>query len=136
MQEKQKVQNVPVKIYRSTDRVTIAAPLPGLRPEDILVTVTEDSHLILHGEVRGMLKEIKELLVDEWSVGEYYRELELPEPVDGTQANATYGNGVLVVSLPKSTHSAAAVLKLEKVGIDHGERVGLAGHGREPEVSV
>jgi HSP20 family protein len=130
MQETQKVQNVPIKVYRSTDRVTVAAPLPGLQPEDILITVTEDGHLIIHGEVRGMLKDIKELLVDEWSVGEYYRELKLPEHVDGSQANATYGNGVLVVSLPKSASSTAAVLKLEKVGLDRGERAGLAGHVR------
>jgi HSP20 family protein len=136
MQERQKVQNVLVKVYRSTDRITVAAPLPGLQPEDILITVTEEGHLIIHGEVRGMLKDIKELLVDEWSIGEYYRELVLPEPVNGSQANATYGNGVLVVSLPKSAYSTAAVLKLEKVGIDHGERVGLAGHVQKPEISV
>jgi HSP20 family protein len=130
MQEKQKSQTVPVKVYRSADRITIAAPLPGLQPEDILVTVTEESHLVIHGEVRGMLKDIKELLTDEWSVGEYHRELELPEPVDGSLANATYGNGVLVVSLPRSACSKAAVLRLEKVGLDHGEHVGLAGHVR------
>jgi HSP20 family protein len=134
MQEKQKIQNVPVKVYRSTDRITIAAPLPGLQPEDILVTVTEESHLVLHGEVRGMLKDIKELLIDEWSVGEYHRELELPEPVDGSLANATYGNGVLVVSLPRSACSRAAVLRLEKVGLDLGEHVGLAGHVRDSSV--
>src|SRR5437588_5961552 len=128
MQERQKVQTVPVKVYRSADRVTVAAPLPGLQPEDILVTVTEESHLVIYGEVRGMLKDIKQLLVDEWSVGEYHRELELPEPVDGSGANATYGNGVLVVSLPRSAYSMAAVLKLEKIGVDRGERVGLAGH--------
>ena len=136
MQEQQKVQTVPVKVYRSADRVTVAAPLPGLQPEDILVTVTEESHLVICGEVRGMLKDIKELLVDEWSVGEYHRELELPGPVDGSQANATYGNGVLVVSLPRSAYSTAALLKLEKIGLDRGERVGLAGHVREPELPV
>jgi HSP20 family protein len=138
MQEKQKVQNVPVKVYRSTDRITVAAPLPGLQPEDILVTVTEESHLVIYGEVRGMLKDIKELLIDEWSVGEYHRELELPEPVDGSQANATYGNGVLVVSLPRSRSacSTAAVLRLEKIGLDRGEHVGLAGHIQVKETNA
>jgi HSP20 family protein len=130
MQEQQKVQTVPVKMYRSTDRITVATPLPGLQPEDILITVTGEGHLVIHGEVRGMLKDIKELLIDEWSVGEYHRELELPELVDGSLANATYGNGVLVVSLPRSAYAKAAVLKLEKVGLDHGERVGLAGHAQ------
>ncbi len=136
MQEKQKIQSVPVKVYRSTDRITVATPLPGLQPEDILVTVTEEGHLVIHGEVRGMLKDIKELLVDEWSVGEYHRALELADPVDGSQANATYGNGVLVVSLPRAAYSTAAVLKLEKVGLDHGERVGLAGHVQIKETAL
>src|SRR5215813_53524 len=134
MQEKQKIQAVPVKVYRSADRLTVAAPLSGLQPEDSLVTVTEQGHLVIHGEVRGMLKDIKELLIDEWSVGQYHRELELPEPVDGLLANATYGNGVLVVSLPRSTYSKAAVLRLTKVGLDHGEHVGLAGHVRDAPV--
>lgn len=136
MQEKQKVQTVPVKVYRSADRITVAAPLPGLQPEDIMVTVTEEGHVVIYGEVRGMLKDIKELLVDEWSVGGYHRELDLPGPVDGSQANATYGNGVLVVSLPRSAYSTAAVLRLEKVGLDRGERVGLAGHVQMKETNI
>ncbi len=65
MQEQQKVQTVPVKMYRSTDRITVASPVPGLQPEDILITVTGDGHLAIHGEVRGMLKDIKELFIDE-----------------------------------------------------------------------
>jgi len=136
MQEKQKIQTVPVKVYRSSDRITVAAPLSGLQPEDILVTVTEKGYLIIHGKIRGMLKDIKELLIDEWSVGEYHRQLELPEPVNGSLANATYGNGVLVVSLPRSAYSTAAVLRLEKVGLDRGEHIGLAGHIRELDLSV
>jgi HSP20 family protein len=136
MQEKQKIQTVPLKVYRSIDRITVAAPLPGLQPEDIQVTVTEEGHLVIHGEMRGMLKDIKELLIDEWSVGEYHRELELPEPVDGSLANVTYGNGVLVVSLPKSAYSTTAILRLEKVGIDHGEHIGLAGHTQVTETNI
>jgi len=61
------------------------------------------------------------------SVGEYHRELELPEPVDGSLANVTYGNGSLVVSLPRSAYSTTAVLRLEKVGLDRGEHAGFAG---------
>ncbi len=35
-------QPVPVKMYRSEDRLTVAAPMPGMEPEDILVEVTAD----------------------------------------------------------------------------------------------
>ena len=75
MQEQVKQQHIPVKIYRTDERLMIAVPMAGLEPENILVEVTNESRLILHGEQRAMLKEVKELLVDEWSVGFYHREL-------------------------------------------------------------
>jgi HSP20 family protein len=128
MQEQAKLQGIPVKVYRTQDRLTVAAPMPGLEPEDIAVEVTANGHLILRGEVRGLLKDAKELLLDEWSVGAYYRDLALPDAVDGEHANVTYGNGVLVVALPLNRRTYPAHLTLEKVGTAHGERMGKAGH--------
>ena len=129
MQEQLKVQQIPVKVYRTPDRLMVAAPMPGLEPEDVLVQVTNDGHLILQGELRGMLKNVKELLMDEWSVGGYYRELALPNAVDGIHANVTYGNGVVVVALPISNQTTAANLTLETVGPARGQQVGNVGHG-------
>src|SRR2546428_1471854 len=128
MQEKENIQQVPIKVYRTADRLMVAAPMPGMQPEDILVQVSEDGRLILQGELRGLLKDVKELLLDEWSVGSYYREITLPNAVDAEQANVTYGNGVLVVALPISDHTRAARLTLDTVGPAHGERAGNAGH--------
>ncbi len=128
MQEKAKIQHIPVKMYRTQDRLTIAAPMPGLQPEDILVRVNESGTLLMQGEIRGMLKDVKELLTDEWSIGGYYRELELPDKVDGEHANVTYGNGVLVIVFPLSEETRAADLMMVKVGVDRGERKGNAGH--------
>ncbi|HZT98955.1 MAG TPA: Hsp20/alpha crystallin family protein [Ktedonobacteraceae bacterium] len=129
MQEQLKVQQIPVKVYRTADRLMVAAPMPGLEPEDVLVQVTDDGHLILQGELRGMLKNVKELLIDEWSVGEYYRDLPLPNAVDGMHANVTYGNGVVVVVLPISNQTTGANLTLETVGPARGQQVGNTGHG-------
>ena len=128
MQEHAKLQQVPVKVYRSSDRLMVAAPMPGLQPEDILVEITENGHLIMQGDLRGLLKDIKELVLDEWSVGHYYRELPLPDTVDGTLANVTYGNGVLVVAMPISDRTRPANLTLDTVGPAHGEHFGKAGH--------
>ncbi len=128
MQEQVKVQQIPVKVYRTSDRLMIAAPMPGLEPQDVLIQVTNNGHLILQGELRGMLKNIKELLIDEWSVGGYHRELALPNSVDGMRANVTYGNGVVVVVLPISNQTTAANLTLETVGPVRGQQVGNVGH--------
>lgn len=128
MQEHAKLQQIPVKVYRSSDRLMVAAPMPGLQPEDILVQVTENGHLMIQGELRGLLKDIKELLIDEWSVGGYYRELPLPDTVDGTLANVSYGNGVLVVALPISERTHPASLTLDTVAPSRGEHMGKSGH--------
>ena len=42
------------------------------------------------------------MLVEEWRIGPYYREISLPQPVDGNLTNATYGNGVLLLSMPRA----------------------------------
>lgn len=128
MQEQAKFQQIPVKVYRSADRLMIAAPMPGMEPEDISVEVTDKGNIILQGELRATLKGDKELLIDEWSVGGYYREMALPDSVNAEQANVTYGNGVLVVAMPLSDRTNPARLTLETVGPAHGERIGNWGH--------
>ena len=128
MQEQGKQQHIPVKVYRTDNRVMIAAPMAGLEPENILVEVTNHGRLILHGDQRALLKEVKELLLDEWSVGVYHRELALPVPVNAVCANITYGNGVLMVALPISDQTSPARLTLERVTPTHGEHRGNAGH--------
>lgn len=128
MPERTKIQRIPVKVYRTADRLMVAAPMPGLQPEDIRVEVTDDNRLLLQGELRGVLKDLKDILLDEWSVGGYARELTLPTTVDGEYANLSYGNGVLVATLPVSEQTVPAQLTLEKVGVDRGERVGHSGH--------
>ena len=128
MQEQLKQQSIPVKVYRTDERLMIAAPMAGLEPENIVVEVTDDGHLILHGDQRGMLKEVKELLLDEWSVGVYHREIALPVAVDATCANVTHGNGVLTVVLPIRDKLHSARLTLARLAPTHGERKGNAGH--------
>ncbi len=130
MTESPKVQRIPVKMYRTPDRLTVAAPMPGVEPDDIVVEVTESRHLLLQAGLRGALKDVKELLLDEWSAGDYYRELELTDSVDGIHANVTYGNGVLVVVLPISQQTTPAVLTLKKTAKDFGETVGNSGHAQ------
>ena len=58
MPEQPKTQHILVKDYRSTDRLMVAAPMPGLEPEDLLVEVMPTGHLLLQGNPRGVLKDI------------------------------------------------------------------------------
>ncbi len=127
MHEQLKQQHISVKVYRTNERLMVAAPMAGLE-ENILVEVTNNSRLILHGDGRGLLKNVKELLCDEWSIGPYHRELDLPVTVNAAYANVSYGNGVLLVTLPISTCTVPAHLTLERITPTHGEHKGNAGH--------
>jgi len=129
MHEHPKRQHIPVKMYRTSERVMVVTPMPGMEPVDIVVEVTTQGRLILHGDLRGLLKDVKELLLDEWSVGPYHRELDLPVAVNAEHANVSYGNGVLLVTLPIiSTQTVPAQLTLERITSTHGEHKGNAGH--------
>lgn len=121
-------QIVPVKMYQSPDRLTVAAPMAGLEPDDICVEVTPGNQLVIHGSARGLLKDENLVHADEWNPGPYCRELTLPSPVDGSLANVTYRNGILVVVLPIASEVHPAHLGLRAVGLDYGERVGNSGH--------
>lgn len=121
--------SVPVKMYQTAERLTIAALLPGLEPSDISVGITDTGTLELRGERRGSRQAGMNLLLDEWSVGPYERTLALPCAVDGERADVTYGNGVLVVALPKAAQTRPARLNLEAIGLARGQRVGS--HGRD-----
>ncbi len=135
MQEKTEPQPIPLKVYRTHDRLMVAAPMPGLQPSDIAVDVRVDGRLVLRGALRGTLKGIKEVLIDEWSVGNYYRELDLPLAVDGELATVTYDNGVLVVVLPVCEQTRPAELTLEPTGRARGEHVGSAGNVIQPRTT-
>ena len=146
-----------VNLYRTPDRLVVAAPMPGLRPEDVTVEVTASGRLILQSRRRGVLRdelfdvevtvdrdgdqevwthelwqETKDVVLNEWSPSGYYREVELPAAVDAALGTVTYGNGVLVVALPVTDKLVSARINLMAMGYARGARVGSLGHPVQP----
>jgi HSP20 family molecular chaperone IbpA len=130
--------HVPVRVYQSDGRLMVAVPLPGVGPADIAVRVAGDA-LTIHGDVRGVRQEARDLLTVEWAIGPYHRELRLPQAVDGARANATYGNGVLVLALPKlqpGTPAGDAEFRLQVLDAPRGQRVGHHGQDLRPTTTA
>ncbi len=107
-------QIVPVNMFRSTENVVVFAPMPGLQPEDVSITV-QDNVLTMHGAKRGN-EERNDLIRHEWTVGPYHRDLELPEDVDVNSARASLDNGVLVVTFSKSERSKPRRIEIRTGG--------------------
>src|SRR3989442_14729553 len=90
---------VPVKVYRSLDLLTVAAPMAGPGAEDITGEVTGDGRLVLDGRLcpvpkleHGPLEGTKDVLINEWIVGPYHPELALSLPANGPSAAAPHAN--------------------------------------------
>lgn len=123
------MQTLPVRIYDTERRIMVMTPMPGLEPGDIEVIIEAD-HVTLHGRARGPHQHDVQLLVAEWSVGPYHREVRLPMAVAAELANATYDNGVLVLCLPKVPPGGVpgrAEFRLDAVESTRGEHVGHVG---------
>ena len=127
-------QSVPVQIHQTDTLIVLAAPMPGLEPQDISVVVAGDK-VTIRGEYRGSRLESGDLIVSEWTIGPYYREVTLPEPVNGPLTNATYGNGVLVLAMPvmeQGSRGSYTEFQLKVVEATKGQRIGHTGSDVQP----
>ncbi|HEX9970391.1 MAG TPA: Hsp20/alpha crystallin family protein [Acidimicrobiales bacterium] len=86
---------VPVNMYESDNALVIVAPLPGVMPDDVSVTV-EPGRITLAASMRS--PGAKEYLLHEWHYGPFERTLDVPEGYGG-DAKASFGNGQLAVSI-------------------------------------
>jgi HSP20 family protein len=78
----------------------VTAELPGLEEGDVELHV-EDNVLTLRGEKRTEIDD-SERQYSERYYGRFERRIALPADVDEDRASATFRNGVLTVTLPKT----------------------------------
>jgi HSP20 family protein len=130
-------QTIPVRIYNREKHIVLAAPLPGLEAENISVTVG-GNRVVITGEERGPRQHGTDVILSEWSIGPYYREISLQQAISGPLTNATYGNGVLVLSMPKAEKNdpkSEVNFKLQPITATRGESVGHIGSEINPSSS-
>ena len=101
-----------VEVVQSDKDVRISAELPGLDEKDVEVLVDNDV-LILRGEKRSETED-QERRFSERTYGRFERVIPLPFAVEEDKAEASFNNGVLTVTLPKS---AKAEDKAKRIAI-------------------
>ncbi len=103
---------VPLDVVEEGDNIVVHASVPGVKPEDIDVTL-EENVLTIKGKAEDE-KEHKEggYLMRERRAGAFHRTLRLPATVDTEKAIPTYEHGVLTVTFPKVEAKKAKHLKV------------------------
>jgi len=102
-----------IDVSEDNDTVTVKADLPGLKQEEISVTM-EDTVLTIKGERKSESeKKEKNYYRIERSYGAFERSLDLGTAVDGSKIKASCKNGVLEVILPKLEQAQPKQIKID-----------------------
>ena len=111
--EEERAWAIPLDIVRDGDELRVRASVPGVKPDDISVTI-EDGVLTITGETASEAgHEEGSYLRRERRSGSFRRTLRLPDSVDVERASSTYANGVVTVALPTAEDRKARKLTIE-----------------------
>lgn len=89
-------------VFEDKDNVIVKAELPGMKKEEIEVSL-HDGTLSISGERKNETKfEGAEVYRAERFVGRFQRSVTLPTPVASDKVSAQYKDGILTITLPKT----------------------------------
>ena len=101
-----------IDVVQKNDQPLIKADLPGLKREDVTVEITDDA-VILQGERKHDEEEEREgFYRSERSYGSFYRVIPLPTGAITEQAQATFKDGVLEITIPAPPASRGRRLEI------------------------
>jgi HSP20 family protein len=91
-----------IDVYQNNDAVVVKAALPGLKADDVQISVTADV-LTLRGEFKRE-DEQKDATyhIREQRYGSFERSIMLPSDVQTDKSKADFENGILTITLPKA----------------------------------
>ncbi|HXN82892.1 MAG TPA: Hsp20/alpha crystallin family protein [Myxococcales bacterium] len=94
----------PADVYESDQALIVRAEIGGLRDGDVEVQLYEDA-LVIEGRRQSSLDEGRRLHEVGIRTGPFRLEVPLPRAVSGSQVDARYDAGVVVVTLPWSVRA-------------------------------
>jgi HSP20 family protein len=104
--------STPVDVSENENEFVIHASLPGVRPEDVQITVHGDT-LTIRGETKDHEeKKGENWLLRERRYGGFQRSLSFSAPVNADRASAHFEHGVLTLTLPKAEEAKPKQIKV------------------------
>jgi HSP20 family protein len=103
----------PVDIFEEPDAIRLVAEVPGVRPEDVKISV-EGNLLTIRG-VKEQVAETKAETVHRYerTYGAFERAFTLAASIDPSKIKATYTLGVLTIMLPKAETAKPHLITVE-----------------------
>lgn len=105
---------IRIDVKEGSHGYTIQAEMPGVRKEDIHVSI-EGNTVLVRADVKQEDQQTQgdKVLRSERYFGSVSRGIQLPQEVDPTQAKAKFDNGVLTLTLPRKQGNASQKLRID-----------------------
>ena len=102
-----------VDIFEEPDLIRLVAEVPGVKPEDVKITV-ESNLLTIKGTKEQVAEEKAEKVHRyERTYGPFERTFRLSASIDPNKIKATYDLGVLTITLPKAETAKPHLIRVE-----------------------
>jgi HSP20 family protein len=103
---------VPLDLYETDEAIVVRAALPGVKPEDVDITITGET-LTIRGESKHEEEEKKRNYYRQESwYGSFARSIALPSQVEADKAQAVFENGILKLTIPKAEAAKPKTIKV------------------------
>lgn len=120
---------LPLDISENDNEFIVKASLPGVRSEDVQITVHGDT-LTIRGEMKAeQEKKDEHYHLRERRYGLFQRTVRLSAPVRSDQAQAEFQDGVLTLTLPKAEEAKPKQIRIGN-GAKAGQGQDQAGQGQ------
>lgn len=107
----ERAMRLPIDAYSTENELVVIAPVPGASPDDVEITIEGDT-LTIKGEIKPPLENV-DYIFNERAYGPFIRSLTLNVPIDAEKAEATFENGLLVLTIPKAESVKPKTIKVK-----------------------
>jgi HSP20 family protein len=102
-------------VRTTADALLVEAALPGVKPEDVDITVENNTLTIRAEDRREATEEENGWIVREISRGSVMRTVTLPTGLEADKAEATFEHGVLKLRIPKAEQVKPRQIRIQPV---------------------
>lgn len=105
-------------VHQNADEIVVTASLPGMKPEDVEITITGQT-LSIRGELKAdETVDRDQYLHRERRFGSFSRQVQLPTRVEGDAAEATFEHGILRLAIPKAEDTKPRQIQIKPAASD------------------
>lgn len=105
--------DLAVDVFEEKGKVIAKMSLPGVKPEELDLSLEDDALTISGEREEEKETEEKEYYSKEIRRGSFSRSVSLPVSVDASKAQAEYKDGMLVVTMPAIAGAKQKAVKVE-----------------------